>query len=230
MNSNKQGKKKIQRTKNRSNQMVGLLRPFPPSKQLRCVALTDGIAQAAASFVVIESRLMSLAQLGFAGGTGPFTTAITGLLDASAYALARARSFYIKISVVGAEAANIDSICCIFSDTQPSTVITSYPLARAAAVSYLHTPMKRLAVALGNPAYDIPDIKVSAVQILSDPSISDDRDFVCTLNPVAAVSPQELWAAIIVTSTGPLTNLVQGVQMSVTNTVDYEAFSRLPGA
>lgn len=222
---------RVRRDKNTTTLSRGLERPFPTKRRLKCVAITDGAAQAAAaSFAVIESRLMSLASLGFSGGTGTFTTSITGLLDSSAYALGRARKFNIKTSVVSAEATQIDSICLIFADTQPSTVITTYTLARAAAVSYLHTPIKRLPIVSGNSAYNMQVVDITAMQVLGDSSIIDDRDFICTLNPAPANSPQEIWAAFIVTSSTGLVNLVTGLSMTIELTVDYEAFSRLPGA
>jgi len=231
MKSNKSNlnPRKKQNRKKQTNNIVGFERPFPSSKILNLVNTSDGAMQAtAASFAVIESRLMSLAQQGFAGGTGVFVTTNTGLIDASAYALGRALKFKFEASVVSIEGANIDAMTLIVSDTQPSTTITTYALAKAASINYLHTPIRKVAVASGNTAFQL-STSVTPRGIINDPSVDNDRDFVCTLNPAAAVSTQELWAAFIVTGVSAATLLTLGLDLSVTITTQYKAYSRLPG-
>lgn len=233
MNKNIKSKPKNNRKnkprKNNNNESSGFLRPFPASRLLNLMVKTDGPLQAAAPFLVVESRLMSLAGQGFLGGTGTLTTSITGLIDASAYALGRALNFKFEASIVSAEGVQIDAITLILSDTQPSTVITSYALAQSATINYLHTKTRKLGIVSGNPVFQMNNLKTSPRQIVKDNIIADDRDFVCTLFPAAANAAQELWAAFILTSTTAATNLTTGVDITVTIQTRYKAFSRLPG-
>lgn len=225
--SNKQQRRVRRR---RPNQNLALERPFKPSVQLELVSRTNGIIQAAAAdFVVYESRLMSLAQQGFSGGTAaaPVVSNV-GLADATAYALGRAKSFRISVNGSVYEGTNANDINMIFSDTQPSTVITTRALAQAASASYLHTKVQVLGVLTGQSRFRIPTVQTSAKQIVPDLEVSSDRDFICGLNPTA-VSTQELWVAIIVTSQAAGLAIALGLQIDIEIITRFKAFSRLPG-
>lgn len=209
---------------------VGLERPYPSKKMIKVVTTSDGTAQAAAaSFCVLDFRLMDFTNSILAGGTGAFINATTGLTDMSAYALGRSVLSRVKVSGSSYEGVNIDSINIVFSDTQVSTTVATFAQAKAAALSGLHTPIRKIPTTTGNPAFSLPMIKVSPLKILGDEMVLADRDFVTTVNPVAAAPNQEVWGAIIVTATNAATNLVLGLDISFMITTTVEAFSRLPG-
>jgi hypothetical protein len=172
---------------------------------------------------------MSLANQVMSGGTSTVTTSTIGLADSTAYALGRAKSFKLLVSGVSLEPTNTLAIGFIFSDTQPSTVITTRTLAVAAATGYLHTPIQELGIASGMGKFKTRPLVVSARNIVADPSIADDNDFVCTLNPVAANSVQEVWLAAILTSQATGTLIAAGISITIELTTKYRAFSRLPG-
>jgi len=216
--------------KNGKGGITGLHKPLASFRNITVVTSTDGqIAGAAASFVVYECRLMSVGNQGFSGGTAAAPTVSTvGLADGTAYALGRAEHFDLEISGVSFEGANIDALNIIFSDTQPSTVITTYALAKAASTSYLHTSVIKAGVATGNAIFKFPKIRVRPDQIVPDLETLSDRDFVATLNPLAN-SNQEIWCAVILTSQLPATFLTLGVSVNCILTTKVKAFSRLPG-
>jgi len=217
--------------KNNDNMRFGLERPFPSKKNIKVITTSDGSAQAvAAGFVVIECRMADPTNAGFGGGTGAFTVATAGILDMSAYALARVKSSTIEVSGSSNETAAIVAANLIFSDTQPSTVITTYALAKAAQVGYMHTPIRKIAVLTGNSAFRFPPITVSARNVIGDLMPTTDRDFVTQVNPSHSAPVQEWWCALIATSVSAATNLTNGLELSMTNTQDLEAFSRLVGA
>lgn len=208
---------------------IGLERPYPPKKMIKIVTTSDGPAQAAAPFLVLDFRLMDFTNSILVGGTGAFVSATTGLADMSAYALGRTILARIKVSGSSYEGVQVDSINIVFSDTQVSTTVATFAQAKAAALSGLHTPIRKIPTVTGNPAFILPPIKVAPLKIVGDEMVLADRDFVTTVNPVAAAPNQEIWGAIIVTSTNAATNLVLGLDLSYTITTTVEAFSRLPG-
>jgi hypothetical protein len=184
---------------------------------------------AAADFVIYEARLMSLSNQGFSGGTAAAPTVSTvGLADASAYALGRAHGFKFVIDGYTFEGINPLNLNLIFSDTQPSTVITTRALAQAASASYIHTPVTTVGTANGIGKFRFPHVGITTKQIVPDLEVSSDRDFVCGLNP-AANANQELWVAVILTSYMPATFVTLGCMINIEMTTRYKAFSRLPG-
>lgn len=208
----------------------GLERPYPVRKMIRVVTTSDGSAQAAAAgYAVIEARCADPVNAGFGGGTGTFTVATTGILDMAAYALARVRSVTVEVSGSSNETGAIVAACMIFADTQPSTVITSFALAKAAQISYLHTPIKKIAVLSGNSAFRISPITIRARRVIGDVIPATDRDFVTLVNPSHTAPSQQWWCAYIVTSIASGTNLTNGLELSLTMTQKVEAFSRLIG-
>jgi hypothetical protein len=207
-----------------------LERAYPYKKMIKIITTSDGPVQAAlASFAVINFRLMDFTNSILAGGTGAFLSATTGLADMTAYALGRTVLCKIKITGSSYEGVNIDSINVVFSDTQVSTTVATFAQAKAAAISGLHTPIKKIPTTTGNPAFSLPKIKIAPYTVLGDTMVLTDRDFVTTVNPVAVAPNQEIWGAIIVTATNAATNLVLGLDVSFTIISTVEAFSRLPG-
>ncbi len=207
-----------------------LLRTYPVSKMIKVTTTTDGSAQAAAAgFCVLEARLGDPTDAGFSGGTGGLSTATTGIADMAAYALARVRSAIIEISGASLETGAVVGVNLIFSDTQPSTVITTYALAKAAALTYLHTPLKKVAVSTGNSAFKYAPVRVTAREVIGDIMPETDRDFVTVVNPSHTAPNQEWWTALIVTSVSSGTNLTNGLDLNLTVTQNVEAFSRLIG-
>lgn len=204
--------------------------PFPDKRMIKVVTTSDGSIQAAAAgFAVIEFRLADPTNAGVSGGTGAFTTATAGIADMSAYALARVRSAKIEYSGASLETGALVSTNMIFSDTQPSTVITTYALAKAAMIGYRHTPIIKVAVSTGNSAFEYPPVTVTARQIIGDVMPTTDRDFVTTVNPAHVAPSQEWWGAVIVTAVSSGTNLTNGLDVNITITQTVEAFSRLVG-
>jgi hypothetical protein len=197
---------------------------------IRVVTTTDGSCQAAAAgFAVIEFRLADPTNAGASGGTGGFTVASTGIADMAAYALARVRSAKIEVSGASLETGALVSVNLIFSDTQPSTVITTYALAKAASISYMHTPLIKVAVSTGNSAFKFLPVVVNARSVVGDLMPVTDRDFVTVVNPAHTAPNQEWWGALVITSVSSGTNLTNGLDVNITVTQEVEAFSRLPG-
>lgn len=239
MNSNfPNNDKKPRRNRRRRNNGVrtnfsrigGLENPFPTRKIIKVVTTTDGSAQAAAaSFCVLEARLADPTNAGFSGGTGGLTVATAGIADMAAYALARVRSATVEVSGASLETGALVSANLIFSDVQPSTVVTTYALAKAAAISYYHTPLRKIAVSTGNSAFRFSPVTVTAQKVIGDVMPTTDRDFVTVVNPAHTAPSQEWWCALIVTSVGAATNLTNGLDVNLTVTQMVEAFSRLVG-
>ncbi len=197
---------------------------------IKVVTTSDGSIQAAAAgFAVVEFRLADPTNAGCSGGTGSFTTATAGIADMAAYALARVKSARIELTGSSLETGAVISYNIIFADTQPSTVITTYALAKAASVGYYHTPINKVAVISGNSKFTIPPFVVKPEDVIGDIMPTTDRDFVTVVNPSHTAPSQEWWGAILVMSVGSGTNLTNGMDVSLTITQTVEAFSRLVG-
>jgi len=211
----------------------GLERPFPDRRMIKVITTTDGSAQnSAAGYAVIECRLADPTNTGFANGvgTGTFTIATAGIADMAAYSLARVRSATVEVSGTSNDTSAVIACNLIFSDTQPSTVITTFALAKAAQINYFHTPIRKIAIAAGNSAFRFAPCTVSARQVIGDVMPITDRDFVTVVNPSHSAPVQEWWCALVVTSIASGTNLTNGLEVSLTVTQLVEAFSRLVGA
>jgi len=210
--------------------MGTLERPFPAKRMIKVVTTSDGSVQAAAAgFVVIEARLADPTNAGFSGGTGAFSVNSTGIADMTAYALARVQSIVLECTGTNLDTGAVVAFNFIFSDVQPSTVITTYALAKAAQTSYLHTPIRKLAIASGNSSFKIPPVRVTPRQVIGDIMPTTDRDFVTVVNPSHTAPSQEWWVALVCTSVASGTNLTNGMDVNITLTQDVEAFSRLVG-
>jgi len=215
---------------NNENPDRGLERPFPVKRVIKVITTSDGSAQAvAAGFAVIEARMADPTNSGFGGGTGAFVVATTGISDMASYALARVLTATVEVSGANLDTGAVIACSLMFSDTQPSTVITTFALAKAAQVGYLHMPVKKVAVSTGNAAFRFPPITVTARQVIGDVMPTTDRDFVTVVNPAHSAPVQEWWAALVVTSPSAVTNLTNGLDVSLTVTSRVEAFSRLVG-
>jgi len=227
----KQRKRKaIVKPKNNNHLLRGLDHPFPQEKMIVVITTSDGAAQAAAApFAVIEARLADPTNSGFSGGSGAFVVATAGILDMAAYALARVKTATVMVSGTSNDPGAVCAISLIFSDTQPSTVITTFALAKAAQIGYLSTPVRKIAVSTGNSAFQIPPITLTARQVIGDIMPYSDRDFVTTVNPAHSAPVQEWWTACVVTSVNAATNLTNGLDLSITVTSRVEAASRLIG-
>jgi len=230
MPQNKNRRNRPKRKNPRKPKRTVLERPFAPSRELVTVCRTQAVIQAAAAdFVVFESRLMSIGGQGFTGSSSAnVTTTVVGLADATPYALGRARHFDIEVNGYSYEGTNVTAVNLVFSDTQPSTTITTRALAIAASIGYLHTPIVEVGVQTGMGKFRIPKVSRTARQVVMDGEVVDDRDFVCGLNPLAN-SNQEVWVALIVTSQAAGIFVTLGLNATIEITTRYKAFSRLPG-
>jgi hypothetical protein len=229
---NRRTKRSRRRRPNRNPERPssGIERPFPARKSITVITTSDGSLQAAAaSFVVAETRLADPTAAGLSGGSGAFTTASVGISDMTAYALARVKSAMIEVSGSSLESGAVLAINLIFSDTQPSTVITTYALAKAAQIGYLHTPVRKIGINSGNSNFRFAPITVSARRVIGDVIPTTDRDFVTQVNPSHSAPVQEWWAALLVTSVSGATDITNGLDISFTLTQRVEAFSRLIG-
>jgi len=148
----------------------------------------------------------------------------------AAYALSRVKRITVELVGTSLEAGAVQSVNVIFSDTQPSTVITSYALARAAQISYLHTPVRKIGVNVGNSTFKIIPITTTPAKIIGDKMPNTDRDFVTQINPSHSAPVQEVWTAVVLTSANSSTNITNGLDITFTITAQVEAFSRLVGA
>lgn len=217
-------------TKNPERPSSGIERPFPARKQIKVITTSDGSIQAAAaSFAVVETQLADPTAAGLTGGTGAFTTAVVGLTDMASYALARVKSAMVEVSGSSLESGAVLAINLIFSDVRPSTVITSYALAKAAQVGYLHNPIRKIGINSGNSNFRFAPIIVTARRVIGDIMPTTDRDFVTQVNPTHSAPVQEWWCALIVTSVSGGTVITNGLDVSFTLTQRVEAFSRLIG-
>jgi len=220
------------RNNNNENPSRGLERPFPNRKMIKVITTSDGSAQnTAAGYAVIECDLADPTNAGFASGvgTGAFTVATSGISDMASYALARVKSVTIEVSGTSNDTSAVIACDLIFSDTRPSTGITSFALAKSAQINFLHTPIRKIAIAAGNSAFRFRPITVSARQVIGDIMPTTDRDFVTVVNPSHTAPNQTWWCALIVTSIATGTNLTNGLEVSLTVTQKVEAFSRLIG-
>lgn len=230
--NNSNGNKNRRRRNN--NRPVGvrasgpLIREFPSTKEIVSVVNIDGAAQDTGNtFVVCDFRLMDFSVSTLAGGTGAFTAAYTGIADMTAYALGRSRSFEIDVDGASAEGVNFLTVGLAFSDTQISTTATTNALAHRAMVSGLHIKPLKLSIVTGQPRFNIRKFRLTPEQIVGDRMVQFDRDFVSTINPAHVAPNQELWGALIVTTTG--VNLTLGLVLNMVISTRVHASSRLPG-
>jgi len=227
-------KKRVNRRRKAANLEVmvkGIERPFPPSRTIKVITTTDGSIQDTANpFVIVESRLADPTAAGFSGGSGAFVIARTGILDMAAYALARVRRVTVEFSGSSLEPNAIINVNMIFSDTQPSTIITSFALAKSGAINFLHTPLRKIAVVSGNSAFRMTPVSITARQVIGDIMPITDRDFVTAVNPIHSAPVQEWWVGVIVTAVNGALNVINGLDVNLTITQEVEAFSRLIGA
>jgi len=243
--SNNKGRIKRNRRRNpnqgngnhRSAEVGSSLPLVPVSRYLKKSTLTGNLVvktvgqlvDVANNFVVAEARLLAPSNPAMSGGTGIFTTVLTGLLDFSPYALGRVNYITTKVMLNTFEATNNLHAVCFFSDTQPTTVITTYALALSASTNYLQSVQTIMGVAAGDSKSGTMTLRSSTKRILRDNMISDDRDFVATLNPIPSPPNQEVWLGIVLFNTTAL-NIASGVSVDVETVLRLKAFSRLPNA
>lgn len=205
-----------------------LIREFPSTKEIISVVNIDGAAQDTGNtFVVCDFRLMDFSVSTLTGGTGAFTAAYSGIADMTAYALGRSTSFEIDIDGASAEGVNFLTVGLAFSDTQISTTATTNALAHQAMISGLHVKPLKLSIVTGQPRFNIRKFRLTPLEIVGDRMVLSDRDFVSTVNPAHVAPNQELWGAVIVTTTGA--NLTLGLVLNMVISTRVHASSRLPG-
>jgi len=224
-------RKKGKRVRNNERPSGGLEYPYPTSKPITVINTTDGSAQAAAAgYCLLECPLSDPTLAVFAGGTGAFSTAITGISDMAAYSLARVKSTTIEVSGCSLETTTILTIVVVFSDVRLSTIpINTYLLAKACQIGYLHTKPRKIAVSTGNSAFNLQAITLTPKKVVGDKMVYNDRDFITTVNPAHVAPNQEHWCTIIVTSPSGTIFITNGLDLSITVTQKVHAFSRLPG-
>ncbi len=210
--------------------------PGLPGKYVKLPSLTapilleasGQIVNAAASFVVVETPLNGPSILGLSGGTGAYTNVVSGLADFTPYALGRVLRVSAKVNLNSFETVNDLSAVIFFSDTQPSTVITTYATAMSASTNYILSRSVLMGnangMSRGGPMY----LSATCRRILRDGMISFDRDFVAILNPVPAPPNQELWMGIIVLHALAAGTIAMGCSVRAEISLELHGFSRLP--
>jgi len=185
------------------------------------------VVSGASPFLVRDYRINS--------GWQPVPGGLTGTMSmytssAFKYAIYRALTHYLGIAVNNNELFRVSGYV-IFSDTQPSTKITSYALAvqyAKAAFAYLQFS---LGYATGQGRFDQlrRPIKNPIAEIVGNPlDYYASDNYAGTLGtpliaiPVAGTNPaQTVWASFVIYSDGPLQNLTNGVFL------DWESYTRI---
>jgi len=185
---------------------------------------------AANPFLIAEMRLMDPTTPALTGGAGPVTSVSTGLADFSAFALCRVKHIAVRLKMNSYEGTQNLHAVCFFSDTQPSTVITTYLLSITAATNYLMSKEVDMGVASGQSKSGPIAISASTKQILRDNMVLNDRDFVCTINPAHIAPNQQLWFGLVLYNAITTTNIVNGVSITLEASLRVHGFSRLPTA
>jgi len=236
---NKRRKRNRRRKPNNSNSIVNSSQPSVSSTRYLkqpsfignvLVKTVGQIVLATSPFVICEARLMDPNNAGMSGGTGVLTTIATGLLDFSPYALGRITHVTTKIRLSSFENTQVLHAVAFFSDTQPSTVITTYGLALSACTNYLQSRQVILGTVSGQSKSSPMTLSSTTRRIVRDPIVSDDRDFVCTLNPAPAAPNQELWLGLVVFNSITTINIANGCAIDLETTLSMKGFSRLPTA
>jgi len=186
------------------------------------------VVAGAASFVVRDYRMNSVWQPVVGGATGTLSAYNS---SAFRYAIYRALRYALKIQVTCNESFGV-SCGVVFSDTQPSTVITTYALALKSLMSSNTGLRGTLGYSTGPGKFVSKLVKTYIADVVGDPlNYYASDNYVATLGtpliavPVAGTNPaQTVWASFVVVSDGPGQNLTNGVFLdwqALVNTLNY---------
>jgi len=187
----------------------------------------DSLVMSGASpFLVRDYRMNS--------GWQPVPGGLTGTMSmytssAIKYAIYRCLTYFLGIAVSNNELFRVGGYV-IFSDTQPSTLITSYALAVQYAKAAYACLQFSLGYATGQGRFDTlrRPIKQPIAEVVGNPlDYYASDNYAGTLGrpliavPVAGTNPaQTVWASLVVYSDGPGMNLTNGVFL------DWESYTR----
>ncbi len=190
---------------------------------------TGQVLDATSPFVVCETPLNGPSLFAMTGGTGAINNVVTGLGTYTPFALGRVLRIACVVNLSSFESVQDLQAVLIFSDTQPSTVITTYSLACGASRNYMSSRCATMGINSGQSKSGPLFLNSTCRRILCDQMIADDRDFVATLNPAPVPPNQELWMALILFNSVAATNITFGCSLNAEFTFLLHGFSRLPG-
>jgi len=202
---------------------LGLGGPFSPDEVVRCRYFERIQAAAASPFFVIDFRMNSVWQPRVGGATG---TASGYLGSVARYASSRVFDTGLTIRVASNEPNISVSFAIVYSDIQPSTVITTYQQALTAFTSTFSYCRGTVGETTGMSIYKSARVKMSPGQVVGDLSmVFDDRDFAAQ----AGANPnQAVWVSFIAVSESAAINLTNGVFLDYDVELRTLFFSVLP--
>jgi len=202
---------------------LGLGGPFTPDEVVRCRYFERIQVAAASPFLVIDFRMNSVWQPRVGGATGTASGYAGSVIR---YASNRVFDFRMTTRVTSNEPAISVSFAMIFSDTQPSTVITTYQQALTAFGSTFSYNRGTVGQTTGMSRYVSPSVKMSPGQVVGDLSmVFSDRDFAA---PSGANPNQAVWVSFIAISEIVGINLTNGVFLDYDVEMRTLFFSVLP--
>lgn len=231
-NKNKNKKNKVKRVRPYNLRAEATFTSSVTKKRSRlstpvCTKTTGTAVNPLTNFIVVESRLNDLSNFTTTGGTGGFQDSTTGLGDLTPYALGRTYGSSTTATIVNLEPAIPVGARFIYSDSQPSSLGSTYLAVLAETLNYLHSEEVSVGVASGMSKSEPMQVISSHRKIVEDAEIMDDKDFVSVLRPVAAPPAQLVWQALLLyTLTGA--NFTVGVAVDIETVTTAKGFSRLP--
>jgi hypothetical protein len=179
------------------------------------------------NFVCAEAQVNNLASFTMTGGTGTISNSTSGLLDFTPYALGRVNHVHVSAEFSNLEPALPIAGAIFYSDTQPSTIISTRLLALLANTNFIASRAFYLGAINGESNSGKVNLSTDMLRIVQDTEVLNDRDFISVLNPTPAAPNQVVWLGVVIyTITGA--NFTVGATMDLTSTVRVKAFSRLP--
>jgi len=185
--------------------------PFPNCMEVECVTRFSQIVQGASSFLVTpEFRLNDV----FLPYTGSPISA-SGLAGAAGiYDSYHVNSVTFEVDVVSNDGFPM-SFGLFLRDTQPSTLITTYNLAKAAIGNGPVIAAGTVSSTAGVSKYRLPrPVKCDISRIVGRPMV-----YMCDLlydAPVTTNPTQVVWASFILISPSAIINLVNGCNVTIT--------------
>lgn len=197
--------------------------PFPYSETIRIRTYFRYVMQGAAPYLVLDFKLNDVYNPIPASGSLGLSAGYAG--SASRYTAYHVQGIQVKISLSCNENFSVTG-GLVFSDTQESTVITSYALAERAFVSTGCAHRAQLATQTGQGRSVFPTFKIAPSSILGNPMVYySDTNFVSSYGSSPA---QVVWGAVILISDTILTNLTNGAFVDIDLTQITRNYSPSP--
>lgn len=211
------------------NSAVGVPRymrgPFPYSEMVRIRTYLKQVVQGASPFIVVDIKLNDV--------FNPVPAYLaTGLAAGYAGSAARYTQYHVQGTEIRVSFSNNEnfslSAALVYSDTQISTTVSSYPLAERAMVSTGTAYRTQLATQTGQGRSISPVFKIRPGSILGNSLIyNSDTNFVSSYGASPA---QVVWAAVIIISDNLVTNLTNGLFLDLDLAQVTRNYSPVPTA